>query len=283
MKLLFLCLLAFGCGTEPTPKPRPMPIPRPIPKPKPKPKPEIPKPEPIDNYCASDANFRGQGKFRTASKTVGKIKVTYPVDTNGCDTIPATFCNGTGGNLWMFRAHAQKLASHGFYVSSYETTQSGSGRQAMEAIDYAISQGAVSELAIIGGMSQGGQCAASTAYKYEQKYGGLAAVNPMVPAFGMSNPNFRREIPQIKSPFFMFNGSADRTVSKAWVSAGWSLVKSSPSYFYTANGAGHVNSVRWAEDALLPFALYVLFDRQDAKEYFEYLPNAPEWSLVDKK
>jgi len=282
---------ASNCGVEPKkPIPRPAPelppAPLPIPKPLPEPPKKEPEPEPIPvEYCAQDAAFKSnKGKFRVSTKTAGRIKITYPVGTNGCKMIPATFCNGTGGNLIMFRSHAAKLASHGFYVASYETAQSGSGVQAMQALDYAISQDDVVDYkAIIAGMSQGGQCAVSTAYKYEQKYRGYAAVNPMVPAFGMSNTKWRAELPKIKSPIFMFNGSADRTVSKSWASSGWSLVRSSPSYFYTANGAGHINSVRWSEDALLPFALYVLFERQDAKEYFEYLPNAREWSLVDKK
>ena len=81
----------------------------------------------------------------------------------------------------------------------------------------------------------------------------------------------------------MFNGSSDRTVSRSWVKSGWDLVRSSPSYWYTAMGAGHINSVKWAEDAALPFALFTLFERQDAKQYFEGLPSAREWSFVAKR
>jgi len=60
-------------------------------------------------------------------------------------------------------------------------------------------------------------------------------------------------------------------------------VKSKPSYWYTAVGAGHIDSVRWAVDAALPFALMTFFEREDAKRYFEALPNTKEWSFVAKK
>jgi len=208
---VILTFVLFNCGGEPG---KPYPIPCPdcptcpdcpeLPPEDPTPDPEEPTPDPTEpkpeiEYCAQDADFsKAQGKYQVRTKSAGGMQMAFPTNTNGCKIIPASFCNGTGGRLIMFSGHAKKLASHGFFVTSYETTSSGSGKQAMQAFEYSMRQ--PENKAFVLGMSQGGQCVVSTQFLLEKKYPGIYAPGvPMVPAFGMSNSRWQSELPKIKS------------------------------------------------------------------------------------
>lgn len=282
-------LLLNSCGSidEPRPFPekppeKPMPEPRPVPEPE---DPEMPE-DPEVNYCVDrDMDFNAKkGRFKTRLKRSGRIQITEPVLNESCVMIPATFCNGTGGRLGMFQGHANLLASHGYIVSSYETTNSGSGKQAVEALMYVMKRNNVTEdLALVQGMSQGGQCAASTTYELERRNPEiLVAGIHMVPAYGMSRSDWRMILPRIKSPAFVFNGSRDRTVSKSWVKSGWDLLRMDQKYWYTAVGAGHIDSVRWAAEGgtSLSFANMVFYDSDRARDHFFSLTDSRYWEAV---
>jgi len=192
-----------------------------------------------------------------------------------------TFCNGTGASLFFYNEVLRRFASHGYYVSSYETTQSGSGKQALQAVEYAMKQKEVSKYLVAAiGHSQGGQCAASVTYELERKYPDIlvASIHGQ-PAYGMSRPDYTRILPQIKSPVFAISGSRDTTVPKSWVNRGFPLIKADK-VWYEAVGAHHLNPQSWFATGGLAFSNMVLFEHKRAENYFMGLPLTEYWKVI---
>ena len=270
-----------GCGREEAPK-KPVPeIPAPPSDPDLPPRPE-PKPEPpkVDYCVQQNVDYNKDGGYRVRTKIVGRIKIMEPV-TQGCIRPIMTFSNGTGANLFFYNQILKRFASHGYYVSSYETPQSGSGKQALQAVEYAMKQRDVDPLKVISlGHSQGGQGSVSATYELEKKYRGmLAPACAIQPAFGMSRPDYARILPKIKSPVFAFHGSRDTTVPRSWVETGFKLIKSDK-YWYEAVGSHHLNPHSWAATGCLSFANMVLLKDKGAKDYFLGLTLTQYWKKV---
>lgn len=279
---LVICFLVFnacGGGESEEPKPRPRPLPKPVPNPKPLPRP-VPKPPKI-NYCVKEnVDFSKNGSYRIKTRSAGRIKIMEPV-TDGCIRPIMTFCNGTGASLFFYNEVLRRFASHGYYVSSYETTQSGSGKQALQAVEYAMKQKDVSKYLVAAlGHSQGGQGAASVTYELERKYPDIlvASIHGQ-PAYSMSRSDFARILPLIKSPVFAISGSRDTVVPKSWVNRGFPLIKADK-VWYEAVGATHMNPQSWFATGGLAFSNMVLFEHKKAENYFMGLPLTDYWKVV---
>ena len=276
-----------GCGAEEPKKPRPFPIPLPLPLPEPEPLPKEPEPEPkepeIDSCVKSGADFTRDGGYRVRQKRVGRV-VVYEPSVSGCKMPVYNHCNGTGAQTFFYRPQMQRMASHGYLAVSYETPQSGSGREALQAIEIGLKRDDTLSLVATGGHSQGGQCAASSHFLLEQKYSESVKVVSIheEPAYSMSRPTYAREIPQLKGSSFVIHGTRDTVVPKSWVSRGARLLKNDH-YWYAANGATHMNVQGFAATGSLAFANWKLLGYEDAKRFFlEGMPAAREWSVVEK-
>jgi len=258
-----------------------MPIPRPIPKPKPKPTPK-PTPEPVVESCVLEgADLMRDGGYQVRQRKVGKISVYEPV-VSGCKMPVYHHGNGTGAFTGFYRTQMKRMSSHGYLAVSYETTQSGSGKGALEATDWALARNDTLPLVVSAGHSQGGQCAASLHFLLEQKYGDsikVASVGEQ-PAFGMSRYSYAREIPQLKGATFLIHGTRDTTVPASWVRRGARLYKNDVTW-YAAEGATHMNVQPFAATGGLAFGNCKLLEHKDACEFFEVvMPNSREWTKV---
>lgn len=283
---IFIALLNFSCGRDE----RPLPVPKePVPAPKPdlpNPKPVPPKKDPTVEYCVNpNQSFEREGEYRYRSFKDGNIVVYMPITGSDCKMPIMTNCNGTGTRQIFYRRILERFASHGYFVASYETPRSGSGKEALTAVEYAMSQENVDkDLVAAIGHSQGGQCVASVTYELERKYPKIlvAAIHGQ-PAYGMSRPDYVSILPKIKSPTFVINGSLDSTVPRSWVQSGWRLLSMENKWWYEAQGATHFNPHPWFAAGGLAFSNMVLFDYDDAKdEFLNRMPQSQYWKIIYK-
>jgi len=288
IKYIFSVFILFNfvsCGSDKRPEIPRKPVPEIPSKPLPSPLPDLPprpdpKPAPV-NYCVKPGlDFNQDGPYKVISERRGFIKIMRP-EIEGCIKPIMTFCNGTGSRLFFYNKVLKRFASHGYYVSSYETPKSGSGRAALRAVEYAMKQENVAkDLVAAHGHSQGGQCVASVTYELEKKYPNIlvAAIHGQ-PAYGMSRPDYASILPQIKSPVFAISGSRDTSVPASWVDSGFKLIKSEK-YWFEAVGATHLNPHSWFATGGLAFSNMVLFDHEDARQYFFGLPDSQYWKVI---
>lgn len=284
--IIFIPLFAVSCGSDERPAPVPRkPIPAPSPKlPAPKPVPPKEPSPPAVNYCVKpNQSFKQNGIYRFKRSKVRNIVVYKPITNSDCKMPIMTNCNGTGASQLFYREVLERFATHGYFVAAYETPQSGSGKEALTAVEYAMREENTDDnLVATIGHSQGGQCSASVTYELERKYPNiLVASIHGEPAYGMSRPDYTRIVPQIKSPVFVISGSRDTVVPRSWVSRGWKLLKTEDRFWYEAQGATHMNPQAWFAAGGLAFSNMVLFDYDDAREVFlNRMPASREWRVI---
>jgi fermentation-respiration switch protein FrsA (DUF1100 family) len=136
------------------------------------------------------------------------------------------------------------------------------------------------------GHSQGGQAAFTVLALAEMKYGltdyiyaGLA----MEPASGFgtqpSGGSWQSWYAKIKSPMFMFSGTADMLVSEGWVQQGFSaMAKDNETYWWSATGATHIPVPNEPEmQVSIPWFRWKLLGDKAACEAFKKLPGNGKW------
>jgi len=270
MKLLFLCLLAFGCGTEPSPKPRPMPIPRPIPKPKPKPKP-IPKPEPkpvLDSCVQPGKTYRvRRGQYK------GRGMWLRP-DAD-CKAVLVAGNNGTGAPSMYYAQEAQALATAGFAVVWPENPQTGSGKTCMEGLEWGFRQPYILQDRYgVQGHSQGGSatvvCGGLAARRWPDKKQSLI---PNQAASGMSRPDYAQVARSVKGKSLFFNGTADSVVRESWTQTLYNVTGGQKAWILGLR-ATHFNSSGWMKELSPLWHKYALFDDMEAKAKLDALGGA---------
>lgn len=238
-------------------------------------------------------DFGTRGPFNHRSANSGRVKIEVPVVPAGCKVPVVHLANGTGASCFMYGAVLDTLASHGFIAACYETTNTGSGVEGLEAIRTVYRNHSDIAGPMIGsaGHSQGGQAAfvvqqlAESEFGAGYKYAGLA----MEPASGFGDQprsgSWRSVYSRIQSPMFMFSGTADILVSRTWVSLGFNALNDQvEAYHWSARGATHIPVPnRVTQEVAVPWFRWKLLGDQNACRAFKNLLGGLTWSEVDSQ
>jgi fermentation-respiration switch protein FrsA (DUF1100 family) len=194
--------------------------------------------------------------------------------------------NGTTAVCDNYRGALIRLASHGFLTACYESPQTGAGDQGLMALDLVLKKypGKAAHKFGSTGHSQGGQAAFTVLQLAEAKYpdftmAGLA----MEPASGYgaqpTGGTWQQVYAKIKSPMFMFSGTADTLVSAAWVKLAYeALSKTDEKYWWSALGATHIPTPVGPEQQVsIPWFRWKLLGDKAACRYFKSMPGNGKW------
>jgi hypothetical protein len=232
-------------------------------------------------------DYAKAGPFKFASKNSGSVKIWVPEVPAGCKVPVIHLANGTGASCGTYRAVLERFASHGFVSCCYENANTGAGTQGVMAFDTVLKMfpDLVDKKLGSTGHSQGGQAAFTVLSLSEAKWGdsytyaGLA----IEPASGFgTQPSpgpWQTVYSKIKSPMFMFSGTADILVSAGWVQRGFdALADSVEAYNWSAVGASHIpvpNSETM--EVGVPWFRWKLLGDNKACEAFKALPATNRW------
>jgi predicted alpha/beta-hydrolase family hydrolase len=246
-----------------------------------------------DSSCLDGiTDFGAQGPFEYEAAHDGPVKIWVPKVPAGCKVPIIHLANGTGASCSAYQRVLNSFASHGFLTTCYENPNTGAGTRGVRAIETVMMNHGEMAAKKIGstGHSQGGQAAFTVLQQAEEKWGdsytyaGLA----MQPASGFgSQPSIpgQRMYAMIKSPMFMFSGTADTLVSRTWVSQAFSALSDSlESYHWSAIGSTHVPPP--LADTIqvgVPWFRWKLLGDEAACAAFTALPDGPDWDVVNER
>jgi fermentation-respiration switch protein FrsA (DUF1100 family) len=195
--------------------------------------------------------------------------------------------NGTTASCANYQGSLERLASHGFLAACYEDPDTGAGSQGLMALETAFSMFPELVDNRIGstGHSQGGQAAFTVLQLAEQKWGDkmIYAGLAMQPASGFGEQptggSWQQVYAKIKSPMFMFSGTADVLVSESWVQQAFdALAKTTEAYWWSAVGATHIPTPVEPENQVsIPWFRWKLLGDAKACEFFKKMPDGPDW------
>jgi hypothetical protein len=251
-------------------------------------------PDMPDDHClAGITDFAGEGPFDFMAMPQGSVKMWIPMVPDGCKVPVIHLANGTGGTCSAYQNLLNRLASHGFLTTCYESGSTGAGRQGLEAIQSAYENFPDLADTKIGstGHSQGGQASFIVLQFAEEEFGdsytyaGLA----MEPASGFgqqpAGTTWEAVYAKIKSPMFMFSGTADILVSAAWVRRAFTALDDSvEAYNWSAVGAVHVPTPQSETiEVGIPWFRWKLLGDKKACEAFKALPMGANWRVTGEQ
>jgi hypothetical protein len=226
--------------------------------------------------------FDGEGPFQFEAMR-GTVNFWVPMVPAGCKVPVIHLANGTGASCSSYNASLERFASHGFLTTCYESANTGSGEEGLEALKTAVTMFPDLAANKFGstGHSQGGQASfivlqfAEMEFGPEGKYAGLA----MQPASGFGNQprggSWQSIYAMIKSPMFMFSGQgSDGLVSQGWVQDGFdNLDDGIEAYHWAKQGGAHIPVPNGETMQIGPawFRWKLLGDAK-ACEYFKSIP-----------
>lgn len=239
-------------------------------------------------------NYETDGPFKYTATTSGSVKIWVPTVPAGCKVPMVHLANGTGAVCADYGNDLTRLATHGFLALCYENANTGAGDQGITAYTTAMSMYPDLFDKKIGstGHSQGGQAAFTVLELAEAKWGvgtgyiyaGLA----MEPASGFGTQptggSWQSVYGKIKSPMFMFSGTADMLVSAAWVGEAYAAMnKSNEVYWWSATGATHIPTPQVPEQQVsIPWFRWKLLGDNAACKFFKAIPGnsmiSPGWT-----
>lgn len=242
--------------------------------------------EPTAGCLDGITNYKTTGRFRYRTETAGAVKMWVPSVPAGCKVPVVHLANGTGARCSTYGGILTHLASHGFLAVCYENTNTGQGTQCITALETAMARHPELVDDKIGstGHSQGGGAAFMCLQRAEARWGSskIYAGLAMEPAsgFGDSPANWASYYAQIKSPMFMFNGSADFLVSASWVGRAFdALANDTEAYWYEATGAAHIPiPTRWTQESAVAWFRWKLLGDNAACRYFKSMPAGRDWN-----
>jgi hypothetical protein len=242
-----------------------------------------------DSSCLdSITDYTKDGPFKFAAKTAGSVKFWVPEVPAGCKVPVVHLANGTTASCSQYQASLNRLASHGFLTACYESPSTGAGVQGLMAFEAAFAMFPDLAAKKLGstGHSQGGQAAFVVLARAEEKFGltdyiyaGLA----MEPASGFGERptpgTWQSWYAKIKSPMFMFSGTADMLVSESWVQQGFAaMAKDNETYWWSATGATHIPVPNEAQQQVsIPWFRWKLLGDKAACEAFKKMPGNGKW------
>jgi hypothetical protein len=239
-------------------------------------------------------NYETAGPFKYTATSSGSVKIWVPTVPSGCKVPMVHLANGTGATCSDYGDDLVRLATHGFLTLCYENTNTGAGDQGITAFTTAMSMYPDLFDKKLGstGHSQGGQAAFTVLQLAEAKWGigtgyiyaGLA----MEPASGFGTQptggTWQQVYGKIKSPMFMFSGTADMLVSAAWVGEAYSAMnKANEVYWWSATGATHIPTPQVPEEQVsIPWFRWKLLGDNAACKFFKAMPGntmiSPGWT-----
>jgi hypothetical protein len=237
-------------------------------------------------------DYASKGPFEFELKTEGQVFMWVPKVPAGCK-IPVThLANGTGAGCMNYEEINSYLASHGFLASCYDNPNTGAGDQGIMALEkvFELYPDLADKKIGSTGHSQGGQASFIVLQKAEVKFGsdftyaGLA----MEPASGFgaqpSGGTWASLYGMIKSPMFMFSGTADALVAAGWVGSAYNAMGDIEAYWWSAIGATHVPTPdAHTQQVAIPWFRWKLLGDKKACEAFKALPDGDQWDAVQSK
>jgi hypothetical protein len=237
-------------------------------------------------------DYEDAGPFTYTAAVSGSVKMWIPNVPAGCKVPIIHLANGTGATCSDYQDDLNRFASQGFISTCFEDTNTGAGTDGITAFEAAMTMYpdlADNKLGSTG-HSQGGQAAFTTLQLAEAKWGtsmtyaGLA----MEPASGFGTQptggTWQQVYAEIKSPMFMFSGTADMLVSAAWVGEAYSAMNpKNEVYWWSATGATHIPTPQVPEEQVsIPWFRWKLLGDNAACKFFKAIPgNAainPGWT-----
>jgi hypothetical protein len=248
----------------------------------------------VSSGCLSGiTDYEDMGPFTYTAVVSGSVKMWIPMVPSGCKVPVIHLANGTGATCSDYQDDLNRFASQGFLTTCYEDPNTGAGTDGMTAFETAIMMYpdlADNKLGSTG-HSQGGQAAFTTLQLAEAKWGttmtyaGLA----MEPASGFGDQpaggTWQQVYGEIKSPMFMFSGTADMLVSAAWVGEAYSAMNpKNEVYWWSATGATHIPTPQVPEEQVsIPWFRWKLLGDNAACKFFKAMPNntaiSPGWTV----
>lgn len=239
-------------------------------------------------------DFDKDGPFTFESDRDGQVKMWVPSVPEGCKVPVIHLANGTGASCRTYQSVLNRFASHGFLTTCYESAQTGAGTQGVEAFEKAMAKYPNLTAKRLGstGHSQGGQAAFTVLQQSEAKWGldefvmtGLA-IEP-ASGFGAQPPggSWQSMYGKIKSPMFMFSGTADALVSAAWVARAYTALDDGiEAYNWSASGATHIPTPNQeTAEVGVPWFRWKLLGDNEACRAFKALAGGQRWKSVSEQ
>lgn len=245
---------------------------------------------PGTDCLATGADFGPRGPFGFDTVIDGSIHYWVPRVPAGCRVPVVHFANGTFAFCGVYGQILESLASHGFLTACFESTQTGAGDQGITAIEAAMAKypDLVDDKIGSLGHSQGGQSSvvvvelAEATWGPNYTYAGLA----MQPASGFgaqpAQGPWQAVYGRVRSPIFMFSGTADLLVNASWVQEAFvALDDGIEAYNWSAEGSTHIPTPN-AEtiEVAIPWFRWKLLGDAAACRAFKDLRGARRWSVV---
>ncbi|MGH7434425.1 MAG: hypothetical protein ACRENE_01990 [Polyangiaceae bacterium] len=239
-------------------------------------------------------DYESAGPFTFMATASGSVKIWVPAVPAGCKVPVIHLANGTGAVCSDYQAALERLASHGFLTTCYEDPNTGAGTQGITAFETALMNYpnlADNKLGSTG-HSQGGQAAFTVLQLAEAKWGSqmIYAGLAMEPASGFgtqpSGGTWQQVYAMIKSPMFMFSGTADMLVSSSWVGQAYSAMPTTNEvYWWSATGATHIPVPNTPEEQVsIPWFRWKLLGDNAACKFFKAMPAnsmiSPGWTKM---
>jgi hypothetical protein len=244
------------------------------------------------NCLDTITDYASMGPFDFELKMDGSIFMWVPMVPAGCKVPVTHLANGTGAGCMNYEEINSFLASHGFLASCYDNGNTGAGDQGIMALEkvYELYPDLADKKIGSTGHSQGGQASfivlqyAETKFGADFKYAGLA----MEPASGFGSQPTQGDwasiYGMIKSPMFMFHGTADTLVASTWVGQAYNAMGETEAYWWSAIGATHVPTPdAHTQQVAVPWFRWKLLGDKKACEAFKALPDTDQWDAVESK
>jgi hypothetical protein len=237
-------------------------------------------------------DYENAGPFTFMATASGSVKIWVPAVPAGCKVPVIHLANGTGATCSAYQPALERMASHGFLTTCYEDPNTGAGTQGITAFETALMMYpnlADNKLGSTG-HSQGGQAAFTVLQLAEAKWGSqmIYAGLAMEPASGFGTQpaggTWQQVYAKIKSPMFMFSGTADTLVSASWVQQAYSAMPTTNEvYWWSATGATHIPVPNVPEEQVsIPWFRWKLLGDGAACRFFKAMPGnsmiSPGWT-----
>ena len=237
-------------------------------------------------------DYEDAGPFMYTATKSGSVNIWVPMVPAGCKVPVIHLSNGTGATCSDYGDDLVRFATHGFLTTCFEDTNTGAGTDGITAFTTAMMNYpdlADNKLGSTG-HSQGGQAAFTTLQLAEAKWGSqmIYAGLAMEPASGFGTQptggTWQMVYGEIKSPMFMFSGTADMLVSAAWVGEAYSAMNpKNEVYWWSATGATHIPTPQVPEEQVsIPWFRWKLLGDQAACKFFKAMPGntmiSPGWT-----
>jgi hypothetical protein len=228
-------------------------------------------------------DYEDAGPFQYTATMSGSVNIWVPMVPSGCKVPVIHLANGTGATCSDYGDDLVRFATHGFLTTCYEDPNTGAGTDGVTAFTTALMNYpdlADNKLGSTG-HSQGGQAAFTTLQLSEAKWGSqmIYAGLAMEPASGFGTQptggTWQMVYGEIKSPMFMFSGTADVLVSAAWVGEAYSAMNpKNEVYWWSATGATHIPTPQVPEEQVsIPWFRWKLLGDQAACKFFKAMPG----------